>query len=685
MFRKLILRAAVIGLAFLSPNAPGHEIRTWSDLSGAHKVEAAFVSAADGIVTLRAADGKMMRVPEERLCADDKALIAALHRQANAGPDAEENAIDLAELQAAIEDQRRAQDVVSMYEAYLAQGGISAEDRAVAETELRRWQALAADNAIHYGGEWRTQDAVDKLREGAQILIDQSFRHIEVGNDALARETLLKASKIDPEGVRADFALGLLHALVGGHPDDARKHFLVCIRRLEEVGEHRTSMQTANFVAAMNNAAIAEVRIKANGSALKRWRTAVESGKVPPELVQNVGRFSDLAAAQEFVTVSVPTMKAIGELYATAAGENASRPYDASIGWLYMPHVSDAKKNENDAKGKNPDNENAPRLPRKLGESELKVCATGSGFAIGADLIVTNRHVAEGAQGFGLHGEGPHLAELSGEVVALCDEADLALLKFPGLRAIPLLMPTELPRLSASIRVLGYPETQLLGNSLKVTAGSVAGLPSRDGDAEIAQMLLLDAIANPGNSGGPVINARGEAVGVLTLGVKVSQQYTAAVPATIVRNFLDAQGVNVKAGDGTLEASAIGGEVEWEEVVARAAPATFQILVLGSPERIAWAGRQGAPDDQERPKPPAKWNGLEDRWCMHCNGLAHVACPNRACRAGAIVYREREIIDIPGGRPIQRWATRQRDCGTCGGDGRVSCPYCAGGFDPRLR
>jgi S1-C subfamily serine protease len=431
----------------------------------------------------------------------------------------------------------------------------------------------------------------------------------------------------------------------------------------------------------MNNAAIAEVRLKASSSALKRWRMVVGVGKVPAELIQNLGRFSDLAATGDFVSVSEGTVKSIGELYAQAAGTNDSHPYDVKTGWLYIPCL--ATKGEDDEKAPVPDDQPKPRRPASFGTNEIRICATGSGFAVGPDLIVTNRHVAEGAQGFALHQEGVKLAKLSGEVVSLCDDADVALLRFTGLNATPISLSDALPRLSAAVRVLGYPETTLLGNSLKVTSGSVVGLPSQDagGEPEVAQMILLDATSNHGNSGGPVVNAKGDVLGVLTLGIKVDQQYSAAVPSTIVRTFLATNGVRT---DKLLAPAETIEDAQWEDVVARAAPSTFQVLVMGLPEQAAWATRK-TPVDADRPKRPVKWNGFEDRWCMHCNGLAHVNCPNRACRVGVIVYRESVIVRVPGGRDVTKWETRQKNCGTCGGDGRIPCPYCSNGFDSSIR
>jgi hypothetical protein len=68
---------------------------------------------------------------------------------------------------------------------------------------------------------------------------------------------------------------------------------------------------------------------------------------------------------------------------------------------------------------------------------------------------------------------------------------------------------------------------------------------------------------------------------------------------------------------------------------------------------------------------------------MNCNGLSHLECPARNCRSGVVVGRKAEFLASPQG-PVRRWVPTQSRCSTCGGTGRVSCPYCSNGFDSSL-
>jgi len=634
------------------------------------------MDGADVVLTSRS--GKELRVPKAKLSQLDQRLADQLNATAS-------NSVkSVNEVKARIASERFAKDVVTFLEGIFASKQVSPEIKTFVQDSLPEWQKLAADGAILYGGRWTRANEIAKIQREAAELMAQAVTMISIGNHVLARETLLKASKVDPEGIQADFTLGMLHSLVGGHPDEARTRFLVCLKRLEAIGKHRTALQNANLRAALNNIAITEVRVSKTSSAIARWTEAVEQGNVAPEIVQNIGRLSDLAAANYFVKIPSSTQKTVGLLYAKAATENSAREYDPSTGWLYIPCLCEAPTvHENEAtpqKGLSSSNKKP-----SAGIQQLRVFASGSGFAVTDDLVVTNRHVAEGAHSFQLgDGNQSNRNRLSGELVAISKKHDLALIRFPGLKAPPLELCHELPRLAADVRVLGFPESKVLGDNLKVTAGSIAGLPQATSHNELHKMILLDAVANPGNSGGPVIDADGRVVGALTLGINLEQAYTAAVPAEDIRVFLaqhieNPQGPNHRLRDGNEGAAA-----KWEDIVEIAAKSTFQVLVLGGAQPVSWADEKESPQDAEKPKRPTGWNGLEDPWCMYCNGLSHIACPVRGCKLGVIVSRRQEITATPNG-PISKWLPHQTPCKNCNGSGRVPCPDCRNGFDPRVK
>jgi putative serine protease PepD len=139
---------------------------------------------------------------------------------------------------------------------------------------------------------------------------------------------------------------------------------------------------------------------------------------------------------------------------------------------------------------------------------------TGSGFVVSSDgLIVTNAHVVDGASQvavkIGTDGE-----QLPAEIVGVDASNDLALLDVDA---------SDLPTLelgdSGSVEV--GDATYAIGNPYgldhTLTTGVVSALDrdlqAPDG-ATIAGGIQTDAALNPGNSGGPLLDASGEVIGV---------------------------------------------------------------------------------------------------------------------------------------------------------------------------
>ena len=131
--------------------------------------------------------------------------------------------------------------------------------------------------------------------------------------------------------------------------------------------------------------------------------------------------------------------------------------------------------------------------------------------------------------------------------------ADLAILKAPAGSGQYVPLRTRGPRLGENMSAAGYPLGQLLGPGLKITTGVVSGLSGPQGDSGLFQ---LSAPIQPGNSGGPVIDADGALIGVVAAKLDelkladatgvFPQNINFAVPVTILQSFLDENGVTYK-------------------------------------------------------------------------------------------------------------------------------------------
>ena len=144
--------------------------------------------------------------------------------------------------------------------------------------------------------------------------------------------------------------------------------------------------------------------------------------------------------------------------------------------------------------------------------------ATGSGFAIGGRRVVTNHHVVAGAQEVTVRLRG---RRVRANVVGSDPSTDLALLRVRGgqeqrLKALPLGDSRDVRPGDVAV-VIGNP----LGLARTLTAGVVSATDRRidapDG-FPIRNAIQTDAAVNPGNSGGPLLDARGRVIGVISQG-----------------------------------------------------------------------------------------------------------------------------------------------------------------------
>lgn len=170
------------------------------------------------------------------------------------------------------------------------------------------------------------------------------------------------------------------------------------------------------------------------------------------------------------------------------------------------------------------------------------VISQGSGFIIeteeGLLRMVTNAHVAAEAEHaddvilsaeFLYPGNDKQIYPLTIDLIDR--ELDLCLLTISGesLTAMKL-SNKEKPSLMNEILVIGYP----LGRSFKTTPGYIQAYQDVDG---MGEMLDLSAVVAPGNSGGPVINERGEVIGVITA-VIPGYNFNLAIPSANLLSFI---------------------------------------------------------------------------------------------------------------------------------------------------
>ena len=162
----------------------------------------------------------------------------------------------------------------------------------------------------------------------------------------------------------------------------------------------------------------------------------------------------------------------------------------------------------------------------RLREEEPVEGNIGTGVVIVDDgTILTNLHVVAGAQRILV--EFIDGLESEARVVALERAQDLAVLRArtipDDLQPAPLTSTRDLS-IGAPVTAIGFP----FGIGPTVTAGVVSGLRrefrSPEGERLLTNLIQFDAAANPGNSGGPLVTASGEVVGIVTAIMNPTEQ-----------------------------------------------------------------------------------------------------------------------------------------------------------------
>lgn len=178
------------------------------------------------------------------------------------------------------------------------------------------------------------------------------------------------------------------------------------------------------------------------------------------------------------------------------------------------------------------DGERLPESGREgsAGTALGNLAGTGTGIFVTADgWLVTNAHVA---------GAGSRVMIKQGEqllpaVLKQTDAAnDLALLKVEGeFNALPI-ESSRSAALGASVFTIGFPNPSLQGFSPKMTKGEISSLAGAQDDPRYFQVSIP---IQPGNSGGALVDASGNVVGVVTAKIDdlAAIQTSGAIPQNV--------------------------------------------------------------------------------------------------------------------------------------------------------
>jgi len=206
----------------------------------------------------------------------------------------------------------------------------------------------------------------------------------------------------------------------------------------------------------------------------------------------------------------------------------------------------------------------------------------GSGFYVRHDTLITNVHVVENDSYVTLRRSDG--TTVTARVESKAPAFDIAILKV----ATPSASQVVIPMGSAHSLRPGQ-EIIVIGSALgtlqnSVSRGVVSGLRQSGG----ATLVQTDAAANPGNSGGPMLDRNGSAIGITTMGYKNAEGLNFGVAIDHARDLLEGRQTNVgtQRGLSDIQSQSRGseserlqqqGEEQWRSKVGQLAQAAGQL------------------------------------------------------------------------------------------------------------
>ncbi len=165
---------------------------------------------------------------------------------------------------------------------------------------------------------------------------------------------------------------------------------------------------------------------------------------------------------------------------------------------------------------------------------EQPVTSGGTGFLFSSrDYIITNYHVVKGASSIEVKFPGGEIIKAS--VQAKDSQNDIAVLKLAQspLTPIPDLKFGDSSKVRPGDKVftIGYPASSILGKNQKITDGIISSVTGIKDDPTMFQITVP---IQPGNSGGPLFNEKGEVIGITTASLSLNAiQSLGAVPQNV--------------------------------------------------------------------------------------------------------------------------------------------------------
>lgn len=181
---------------------------------------------------------------------------------------------------------------------------------------------------------------------------------------------------------------------------------------------------------------------------------------------------------------------------------------------------------------------------------EVAYRSSGSGIIISTDgVVVTNYHVIENAKYYDVViKNNRRVLTYKAKVLATDKTNDLALLmidddKFTHFDNIPFALKSTTSEVGTSVFAMGYPLTSYMGEEVKITDGIISSKTGYEGDIVTYQ---ISAPIQPGNSGGPLFDKKGNLIAITNAGIMEANNVGYAIKASYLRNLVESAPISIE-------------------------------------------------------------------------------------------------------------------------------------------
>ncbi|MBO5720559.1 MAG: trypsin-like peptidase domain-containing protein [Bacteroidales bacterium] len=192
--------------------------------------------------------------------------------------------------------------------------------------------------------------------------------------------------------------------------------------------------------------------------------------------------------------------------------------------------------------------------PEKRGSSLENKTISGSGVFISKNIVVTNYHLVKDAKEIAIIlKDGNNIATYTGKILSQDIANDLVLLSvsgenFTGVGTIPYSLSLKTKDVGTSVYTMSCPLDDYMGTEVKIIDGIINSKTGYKNDIVTYQ---ISASVQPGSSGAPLFDKRGQLIGITKAGMPGAQNVGYAIKSLYLYNLIESAPISIPISEGS--------------------------------------------------------------------------------------------------------------------------------------